>query len=181
MNGQETFFRQAAFFETDFAEEIGFKQQVLELIDMHGKESFSRDTFQPGHFTASAFIINKEQTKTLLVHHAKYNIWVQPGGHIEPGEFPLQGSIREAREETGLANFTWEDAIFDMDVHLIPASKTLPAHFHHDIRYLFVADENSPLQISDESNDMQWILLMQVERYNPSRSVMRMVEKVLKS
>ena len=53
------------------------------------------------HFTASAIVINNER-KVLLVYHKKLNVWLYPGGHIEPYETPDETVIREVKEETGL-------------------------------------------------------------------------------
>ena len=54
------------------------------------------------HFCASAYIINPETKKILLVKHNKWGKWIQPGGHIEHDEFPEEAAIREAYEETGI-------------------------------------------------------------------------------
>jgi len=40
--------------------------------------------------------------RVLLVLHAEGNVWVAPGGQIEPGEAPATAAIREVREETDL-------------------------------------------------------------------------------
>jgi 8-oxo-dGTP diphosphatase len=52
------------------------------------------------HFTASAVVLDGDQV--LLVHHRKLGVWLQPGGHIEPNEDPVQAVRREVREEVGL-------------------------------------------------------------------------------
>lgn len=51
-------------------------------------------------FTASVFIVNGDAV--LLRKHEKIGRWLQPGGHIELHEDPVEAAIREAKEETGL-------------------------------------------------------------------------------
>lgn len=48
-------------------------------------------------------IVGNEEGEVLLFQHPKWNgLWVVPGGHIEEGETPWQGFVREVKEETGL-------------------------------------------------------------------------------
>lgn len=54
------------------------------------------------HFCASVFIINPADKKILLVHHKGFNMWVQPGGHIDADETFEEAAMREAYEETGV-------------------------------------------------------------------------------
>ncbi|MEM8534355.1 MAG: NUDIX domain-containing protein [Chloroflexota bacterium] len=51
-------------------------------------------------FAATTFIVHKHCT--LLLLHRKLNIWVPPGGHIDPHELPHEAAVREVCEETGL-------------------------------------------------------------------------------
>jgi 8-oxo-dGTP pyrophosphatase MutT (NUDIX family) len=51
---------------------------------------------------SAAVAIHDEQMRLLLCLHADKNIWVTPGGLIEPGEQPADAAIRETWEETGL-------------------------------------------------------------------------------
>ncbi|MGH2632536.1 MAG: NUDIX hydrolase, partial [Tepidiformaceae bacterium] len=64
------------------------------------------------HFTSTAYIVSGG--RTLLLWHRKLRIWLPPGGHLEVNEDPVQGALREALEETGLA------------VEVIPLSELLP-------------------------------------------------------
>jgi 8-oxo-dGTP diphosphatase len=50
-------------------------------------------------FTASAIVVHNK--KVLLIHHKKLNLWMCPGGHVEPSEDPVEAVVREVLEETG--------------------------------------------------------------------------------
>jgi 8-oxo-dGTP pyrophosphatase MutT (NUDIX family) len=51
---------------------------------------------------SAAVAVHDPQGKLLLCRHADKDIWVAPGGLIEPGEQPADAAVREAWEETGL-------------------------------------------------------------------------------
>jgi 8-oxo-dGTP diphosphatase len=53
------------------------------------------------HFTASVCVFNDEGAM-LLVHHRKLDLWLYPGGHIDPDEAPDEAAKREVFEETGI-------------------------------------------------------------------------------
>ncbi len=52
------------------------------------------------HFTVTGFVVQGD--RTLLHWHRKEQMWLPPGGHVEPDEDPVQAVLREVREETGL-------------------------------------------------------------------------------
>ena len=133
-----------------------------------------------GHLTASAFLVDPARTRFLLVQHKKLGKWLQPGGHAD-GEADLyQVAAREAREETGLRSLLGERRVFDVDVHTIPASATVPAHLHYDVRFLFVADPQEPLRPRlEECLAAAWRPRGEVADLDGS--VVRMVEKALRS
>src|SRR6266568_1047339 len=55
----------------------------------------------PLHFTASALVVHPESRRVLLRWHQRQRMWLQVGGHADPGESdPLRIALREAREET---------------------------------------------------------------------------------
>jgi 8-oxo-dGTP pyrophosphatase MutT (NUDIX family) len=163
-------------YTTEFTEEQKFIRPFIELLNH--KDSFQRSHL-PGHITGSAWIVNKEKTKTLLVHHAKLNKWVQPGGHADGEENILNVALREAEEETGLRNLKPSASIFDVDIHLIPERKEFPEHFHYDIRFLMEGEEEEEILISEESHDVRWINLDELEKFSNERSVLRMKEKLM--
>src|SRR3954447_17850503 len=63
---------------------------------------FSRK--QPeAHFTGSAVVVTPDGQRVLMLHHAKLNRWLQPGGHADEADLGAMEAtaLREAREETG--------------------------------------------------------------------------------
>jgi 8-oxo-dGTP pyrophosphatase MutT (NUDIX family) len=167
--------QQLQSYHTGFPEEQKYIQQFLELLKSN--DAFLR-THLPGHITGSAWIVNRAKDQTLLVHHAKLNKWVQPGGHADGDENILQVALREAEEETGLKNFNVQETIFDIDIHTIPARKDFPEHQHYDIRYLLEANVNELIVVSEESYDVKWVPLNKLEKLTSERSVLRMKEKL---
>ena len=172
---RNSFIQSLQSYQTVFDEERKFISPFLELL--HQQDCFER-THLPGHITGSSFIVNKDKTKTLLVHHAKLNKWVQPGGHADGDENVLRVALREAEEETGLKKFKYDAKVFDIDIHTIPLRKDFPEHLHYDVRFLIEADENEKIIVSEESHDVKWIALSELERFTNERSVLRMKEKL---
>ncbi len=85
----------------------------------------------PTHVTASAIVVGPRGV--LLHRHRKLGRWMQPGGHLDPGEEPAEAAVRECREETGLTvTHPWgEPRLVHLDVHAAAAG-----HVHIDLRYL---------------------------------------------
>ncbi len=140
---------------------------------------WSRQT-EAGHLTGSAWITNRDKTKAVLLHHKKLDIWVQPGGHIDDSdESLLAAAKREAQEETGIDSLVLvSDQVFDVDVHKIPARKTESEHWHLDVRFWFIAEDET-LIMSEESNQLQWLTAEQIRQKTDEESVLRMVRKSL--
>ncbi|WP_020529239.1 NUDIX hydrolase [Flexithrix dorotheae] len=131
-----------------------------------------------GQVTGSAWIIDPSKTFALFIHHKKLEKWLQPGGHSDGDGDILNVALKEAEEETGLQNFVKVNReIFDIDVHEIPERKGVPAHFHYDVRFAFMADKSQQLVISDESIDLKWIALDEIPDFNNEESILRLVRK----
>lgn len=49
-----------------------------------------------------AVVFSENREKTLFIQRRDVDMWVLPGGGVEPGEAPEQAIIREIEEESGL-------------------------------------------------------------------------------
>jgi len=148
----------------------------IEFVKSH--EGCFERTLSLGHVTGSAWIVDPSGTKTLLVHHRKLNKWVQPGGHCDGNPDVLAVALQEAQEETGLHGLRLADeAIFDLDIHLIPARGADLAHFHYDVRYAFQARHGQSPAVSHESLALAWVPLEQLETHSSEGSLLRMARK----
>jgi 8-oxo-dGTP pyrophosphatase MutT (NUDIX family) len=102
------------------------------------------------HVTSSAFVVSSRGV--ILHQHKLLGIWVQPGGHIDPGETPEEACVRETFEETGLQARHREPAsVFHVDVHPGPNG-----HTHYDVRYVLVSDPIDPSPPEGESPEVYW-------------------------
>lgn len=132
-----------------------------------------------GHVTGSAWIIDPTGTKTLLTHHAKLERWLQLGGHADGDPDVAAVALREAREESGIAAFRLvHHGIFDIDIHTIPERKGTPEHLHYDVRFLLQAGSTT-FVVSDESIDLAWVPLAELEEFSTEASMLRMRDKSL--
>ncbi|MCA8942028.1 MAG: NUDIX hydrolase [Planctomycetes bacterium] len=135
---------------------------------------------EPGHVTASAWIVSADLERCLLTHHRKLGRWLQLGGHADGEPDPRRVALTEAREESGMDDFELRDCgdgvlTLDIDVHAIPARRGEPEHEHHDFRFLFVACAGQRLEISDESLELRWFAWDELP--DGDESVGRMAER----
>ncbi len=120
-------------------------------------EPFSREQFEPGHFTSSGFVVSPDGASMLLVHHRRFGRWLQPGGHIDPADGSAEEAARrEAVEETGVRLIEAPGMLIDLDVHSIPPGRGEPAHKHFDVRFLFTASDTMLEADRAEVRDARW-------------------------
>ena len=105
----------------------------------------------PEHVTGSAVVVGRRGT--VLHMHKRLHRWLQPGGHLDPGEAPWDAALREAEEETGLdvAHPPGGPRLIHVDVH-----DAAHGHTHLDLRYLLVAPDRDPAPPPGESPEARW-------------------------
>lgn len=152
---------------------------AMQELLLNGEACLRRDFFQPGHFTASAFILSPDRDALLLIWHAKLQRWLQPGGHIENEDAtPLAAARREAAEEVNIQNLLLlHEGIFDIDVHSIPERAKEPQHQHFDLRYLFVAP-SLKMKASSDALQARWVPLADLDSVESDASVLRTAARI---
>jgi 8-oxo-dGTP pyrophosphatase MutT (NUDIX family) len=173
-------------YQARYGAEQDVVMRIRQLVEKH-PDCFDR-TCRPGHITASALVTTAARDRCLLVHHRKLNCWLQPGGHADGQTDIPAAALREAFEETGLAdlrlNGEGDDVTpLDLDVHIIPARYDSAgrlvedAHEHHDVRFLIIAAGGLSPQVSDESHDVRWFTAEELPTVTNEESVLRLWRK----
>lgn len=147
------------------AEEARDRAAMLALVERE-PACFARSTFAPGHFTGSSFVFSADDGRVLLHHHRRLGRWLQMGGHDEGESDPAATALREAIEESGLADLALlSPAILDVDVHPIPAGKGEPDHAHFDVRYAALTRSAGAARADEaESLGLAWLPLDEAAR-----------------
>ena len=140
------------------------KAQMIKFIDSN-EDILTRDNIF-GHLTASAYVVNEDFDKTLLVKHNILGGYIFPGGHADGESDFLSVAIREVQEETGLDVKEYSKEIFSICSAPVKGhvkrGKYVSAHNHYDFLYLVIA-KNSDMEniriLEDENSDIKWVNL----------------------
>jgi len=143
-------------YQTSYPEEVLWREQMLAFLSEE-PNCFERHHLT-GHFTASAWLLDKTGTKALLMHHAKLDMWLNLGGHCDGDDDVLRVAIKEAQEESGIQGISaLSSDIFDLSIHAIPPFREVPAHVHYDVRFLLQVTTDEAVQQNAESKALRWV------------------------
>ena len=136
------------------------------------KNPFSRQNVV-GHITSSGLVIRNDQA--LLIFHPFIKKWMQPGGHIDENENPIEAAIREVQEETGAICRPFAQYLdpIDIDFHEIPDNpkKSEGRHLHVDLLFLLevVNEEDAP-----EGIQKAWLPLSKISNHRLRRALVKL-------
>lgn len=135
------------------------------------------------HVTSSGYIVNRERTKVLMVHHNIYKTWSWTGGHADGDDDLLYVAIKEGKEETGLNNLkAITNEILSLDVIEVlghyKRGKYVSAHLHLNLCYLLEGDEKEPLIIKeDENSGVRWLPINELSKYCNEPNMVKLYNK----
>ena len=130
----------------------------IRALARHAEDPWLRSL--PLHVTASAMIVHPPSGVVLLRWHRRQQAWLQVGGHGDPGESDaLAIALREAREETGLADLVaWPDAqLRHVVVVPVPAAAAEPAHEHADLRFVLATSAPGKARAEAPDAPLRWL------------------------
>lgn len=145
------------------AQETADRQVMLQALDAFDNCLSRENPF--GHFTASAWIVNRSRDKVLMVYHTLYDSWSWTGGHADGEPDLLAVACREAMEETGLTQVTpLSDAIFSLEILGVGGhtrqGQYVSSHMHWNLTFLLEADDSAALCRNEtENRDVAWFPL----------------------
>lgn len=166
-----------------------------ELESLHAQQlkQFLADSNNPydrtnltAHVVAEAWIVNPDRSQVVLVEHKLSQVWIAPGGHCDGNPDVFANALREANEETGLTDLKplLSSSIFDLNVGPVPTRERHgiqePIHLHFDVCFAFEAPESAPLVISDESTNLAWVPVEDIDGLKTISGHYRRPEKTLK-
>ena len=137
------------------------KRIMLNYIDKN-HDVLTRDN-EIAHFTASAWVINPDENKLLMIYHNIYKSWAWTGGHADGEEDLLSVAIREVQEETGITKIVPViDDIFSLEILTVDGhmknGKYISSHLHLNITFLLKALEYEKLVTKpDENSGVKWM------------------------
>lgn len=156
MNFREQIFGYIPFNEQEERD----KKLIIEWLSE--PEVFKRES-ERAHFTASAWVVNPERTKVLMIYHNIYDSWAWMGGHADGEEDLFKVAEREAKEESGITDIRpVSEDILSIEIVTVSGHKKrgeyVSSHLHLNATYLFEAPEDQELFIKpDENSGVMWI------------------------
>jgi 8-oxo-dGTP pyrophosphatase MutT (NUDIX family) len=139
------------------------KDLILNAL-LHEKNIFTRENAL-AHMTASAWVVNQDKTKVLMVWHNIFQSWSWLGGHADGDEDLLHVALKEVKEESGLVHVTpLSTEIFSLESLTVNGhiknGAYVSSHLHLNVTYLLEANDQEPLKSKlDENRGVRWFPL----------------------
>jgi 8-oxo-dGTP pyrophosphatase MutT (NUDIX family) len=164
-------------------QEVKDKDSIIKCFETF-EDILTRDN-SIAHVTSSAFVVNHNRDKVLMVYHNIFDSWSWTGGHADGDENLLQVAMKEVQEETGIKSaIPVSNDILSLDMIPVRGHRKngvyVSPHLHISIAYLLEADEKEPLVIKpDENSGVQWIPVTEIETYSSEPHMKKIYRKAI--
>lgn len=161
------------------------RDQEIMLKCLNSFEDILTRENEIAHMTSSAFVVNKNRDKVLMVYHNIFDSWSWVGGHADGEEDLLWVAVKETREETGLKKlFSIDEKIWSLDILPVfghrKRGKYVPPHLHLSVAYLLEGDEKESLVVKpDENSGVQWIPMDKIDQYSNEPHMKKIYHKII--
>ena len=148
------------------SQEAHDKQIMLKKLEE--KDILTREN-ETGHFSVSAWIVNREKTKVLMCYHLIYQSWSWLGGHLDGDDKISKVILKEIREESGLKDLKMLDDCFSVEILTVQghykAGQYVSSHLHYNITCLIEACEDEKLIVNEKENSqLQWFTFDELKK-----------------
>lgn len=131
------------------------------------------------HLVSYFIIVDLNTNEFLLVDHKKAQLWLPPGGHVEPNEHPREAVKREAKEELGIeAKFIFEDPVFLTVTNTVG---NVACHTDVSLWYLLKGNRHEFLKFdADEFHQIRWFHQEEIPFEHTDPHMKRFIDKISK-
>lgn len=151
---------------------------VLDWIES-GSEIFrmEKPATPETHLVSYFVITSPDMDQILLVDHKKAELWLPPGGHVDPGEDSKETVRREAKEELGIeAEFFYDKPLF------LTVTKTvgnIAKHTDVSLWYLLKCDPSQSFDYDiNEFNKIRWFWIDEIPLEKTDPHMKRFLQKM---
>lgn len=126
----------------------------------------------PKHLVSYFLLWNVDSQQVLLGHHRKSGLWLPSGGHVDPGESPVETVRRECREELAIeARFGSDHGEHPV---MVTVTETVPRgplqHTDVSLWYVLEASASDPIEPDDrEYFAVRWWSPLEIRTGDPGR------------
>ena len=155
--------------------------KYISFLAKYSEKWFFRENLE-WHFTASIIVVNKDISKTLLMHHKKLNRWLNFWWHADWEINLINVAIRELEEEAWISikELDLLEDFIDLDLQIISERKNEPEHFHFDIRFVVKIYENTVYKKQEsEVNEIKWFTINDLRKQKISDWVLKVIDKII--
>lgn len=164
-------------YQSEETQQLVVRDEMISFAEEHQDLALHR-ACEPGHFTASAIVIERGTDRFLVLFHTKLEKWLQPGGHVDGSSNLPAAALREATEETGIPTLDVALPAVDLDIHEVRPPNEVP-HLHYDVRFVVLAPTGAQPVRNHESREIRWVTLEDLDALGCDESVARLARRGL--